>query len=169
MNGSETTIKNNTKHVICVDPSLVHWGYSVFTSGSWELVDFKTVDMSSKESRELRWWKIFQTIDAIFEKYNVGLFLTEYQFGNKFDMSLLQTVAICGIIGGKYDTEVRYIPPKSWKKWGVNNLNATKDDVKAVVRKKYPQLNEESEHVCDSVGMLLSYINNPEISKKKVK
>lgn len=154
-------------HVLCVDPSITNWGYSIFASGSWQLVDFKTIKYSAKLSREKRWSDIVDVIERLTRDYNVKLILTEYQFGNKFDQSLLQTVAMCGMVAGKMGIDIRYISPASWKKWGLNNAKIGKKETIEEVSKKFPQLREETEHVCDSVAIMLSFINNPKIGLKK--
>lgn len=89
--------------------------------------------------------------------------LTEYQF----EGSLLQTVAMCGMIAGSGSIEIRYLSPAAWKKYGIGNSKASKEETQKRVYSLYSELIGESEHVCDSVGLLLAYQNNPDIGLRK--
>lgn len=153
------------QYIISVDPALGVWAYSVFDKKTFELVEFKAIRMSSKISREERMWMMFCTLDNLFEKYDTDILLTEHQFAG----SLLQTIAVPGMVAGKHKIEVRYLYPISWKKWGVENFKATKEEGQAFVRKVYPELAKAGFDVCDSVAFVLAYKNNPNIAKSKFK
>lgn len=146
--------------ILCVDPSITEWGYSVF-SDDGKLVEARTIKYAAKLklSKEKRWVRILSTLREVTSKFNIDLIITERQFKG----TLLQTMTLCGIIAGESDIEIRYIAPLSWKKWGINNHKASKEEIQEVVRNEYPELINESEHVCDSVGFYLAYKNNKNI------
>jgi Holliday junction resolvasome RuvABC endonuclease subunit len=146
--------------ILCVDPSITAWGYSVFDNNG-NLLETKTIryKASAKLSKEKRWVHILSTLRVVVAKFNVDLIITERQFKG----TLLQTMALCGIVAGEADIEIRYVAPLSWKKWGINNHAASKEEIQEKVSLIYPELMAESEHVCDSVGFYLAYKNNNNI------
>lgn len=115
---------------------------------SWHLMESK-----NKDTQERIFELYFQFESFIKSKKPGKIFIEESIFCQNFltSKAITEVLANCKLLCKLNLVPFEMVQNKTWKKHIIGNGNATKEDIKKFVVKKYPQLEKEPQDIADAL------------------
>ena len=122
-----------------------------------ELESWHFLESKSKETQD-RIFDLYFHFEAFVKSKKPNLVLIEESFyTNNFKTSkaITEVIGNCKLICKLNKIPFELVQNKTWKKYVIGSGNATKEDIKNFVDKKYPQLKNEPQDISDSCAICL--------------
>lgn len=150
--------------VLGVDPGSRITGYGIlnYENRRYDILDHGVITSSSNDALELRYYKIFENLDQLIQKYDVQYLSIETQFVHKNVQSTLKLGMARGaalIAAAKNNIPVHEYAPARAKKAVVGKGSATKQQIQHMIRLLLKLEKELSEDVSDAFSLALCHIH----------
>ena len=119
---------------------------------SWHFLESK-----SKETQD-RIFDLYFHFEAFVKSKKPDIvFIEESFYTNNFKTSkaITEVIGNCKLICKLNKIPFELVQNKTWKKYVIGNGNATKEDIKNFVDKKYPKLKDEPQDIADACAICL--------------
>lgn len=143
--------------LLSIDPSSTISGYCVMDPDG-RLAAYGEINTATVPY-EGRWAYIIGELEGLRTGYQIDDICCEMavRFEGKRIPALEVVTTSVRKWGKRYKMQVAFYSPGEWKRSAVGDGRADKEEVARVICLQYPELNRESTHVTDSVGIALHH------------
>ena len=115
-----------------------------------------TIDANKKEPLDSRVYQLFKGLKDFIDNFKPDMVAIERAvYFQNFNSSkaILEVIAMCKLVCNEKSIPYTMVHNTSWKRVAVGKGNATKDEIKEILSKRYPMLASCTQDEVDAVGI----------------
>jgi len=127
-----------------------------------ELEGTITIDADRKSSLDSRVYQLFKGLKNFIDEFqpdNVAIERAVYFQNFNSSKAILEVIAMCKLVCNEKNIPYTMVHNTSWKRVAVGKGNATKDEIRASLCRRFPQLETLTQDEVDAVGIGLYFLS----------